>query len=73
MTKQRETIFNGIVTGIDKTDQKIENASNSINMDISIPGKMSSFLGNEKQHSTAKENIIVSIVQLGDSSTIVIV
>ena len=71
MAKQRETIFKGIVTGVDSTDQKIENAIDSINMTISIPGKISTIEGNEKQHTSAQTNYPVSIVQLGDSSTIV--
>lgn len=72
MAIQRQKKFNGMVSNIDEVDVNMDNAINSVNMDLSIIGEMSTVNGTTKQNTTAKTNSIVAMIQLGDSSTIVV-
>ena len=62
--------FKGIRRDLDDTDIPRFNATDTSNIDISVPGELSNIRGYEKQVTTGYTNPVVQIIQIGTGTTL---
>jgi hypothetical protein len=71
MAKYTQKIFNGILTGVDKTDMKEENSVDAVNVDISTLGNLQNMQGTEKQITTGLAYQIDCLFRLNGTNFVV--